>query len=198
LIISELLYLKWRTNIRHFYFHLLQRMDLYVDAEWYINQNIFLIGYAYSDHHFKVPIKSGQHYGKMLTRKAVLQLLKPVKKNNCIFFYGPDIGMLEKTYNIKIREKYLCVNLLKVFKDLYPNLSRYKLCDFEERFGYSRKTMKYKQSIFQVFADWKDPKKKKIVMQYNQEDVISLAKIKKRVWKEFTVTKDYLEEIRLK
>ena len=173
-------------------------MDLYIDAEWYISQKLFLIGYAHVDHYFKTPIKSGQHYGKMISKANMMKLLKKVKKKNCIFFYGPDIGMLEKTFNLNIRENYLCVNLLKVFKDLYPNESRYKLCDFEVKFGYARKTIKYKQSIFQVFYDWKDPVKRAIVLQYNEEDVISLAHIKKHVWKQHRVTKDYLESIRLK
>ncbi len=171
-------------------------MDLYLDAEWYISQKIFLIGYAYADHHFRKPIISGQYYGKMISRKKVLQLLRPARYG-CLFFYGPDIGMLEKEFNLNIRQKYLCINLLKVFKDLYPNESRYKLCDFEEKFGYKRDTIKYKQSIFEVFHDWRDPIKRKIVLRYNEEDVISLAKIKKRVWSKHKITMEYLEQIRL-
>lgn len=171
-------------------------MDLYIDAEWYINQKIFLIGYCFADHRFHKPIRSGQLYGKAISKKNVRKLLKQVN-SDCIFFYGPDIGMLEKQFDLNIRGNYLCVNLLKVFKDLYPNETRYKLSDFEMKFGYRRDTIKYKKSIFEVFDDWKDPEKRQIVLRYNEEDVISLAKIKKRVWKRHRITGNYLNQIRL-
>lgn len=84
-------------------------VDLYLDAEWYINQRIFLIGYTYDHQTF------GQLYGKRLTRKNFKKLLDKV--TGTVYCYGPDTGMLEKFFKWKFRHKFRCVNLMKGFKD---------------------------------------------------------------------------------
>ena len=87
----------------------LKRVDLYIDAEWYLNQRIFLIGYSFNLEQF------GQLYGKRLNRANFKKLLKKVTGN--IYCYGPDTGMLEKFFKWNFRDKFRCVNLMKVFKD---------------------------------------------------------------------------------
>ena len=164
-------------------------VDLYLDAEWFMNQRIFLIGYAH-DHK-----KCVQIYGKKLTKKNLKKILKKV--TGSIFCYGPDIGMLEKFFSLKIRKKIRCVNLMKVFKDTIK-IGSFKLKHLEERFGIKRKVMKYKTNIFQIWKDWKDKLKKKVVLTYNREDVINLAKLAIMVFKKFRILDDYLEKIRLR
>lgn len=163
--------------------------DLYIDAEWYLNQRIFLIGYS---HNHK---KCMQIYGRKLNRNNFRRLLKKV--TGTIFCYGPDIGMLEKYFRLKIRKKFRCVNLMKVFKD-FIKIGSFKLKHLEERFGIKRKVMKYKISIFQIWKDWKDAEMKKAVLLYNREDVINLVKLAMKVFRKFNVETKYLEEIRLK
>lgn len=164
-------------------------IDLYIDAEWYLNQRIFLIGYSH-DHK-----KCMQIYGRKLNSKIFRKLLKKV--TGSIFCYGPDIGMLEKFFRIKIRKKFRCVNLMKVFKDTVK-IGSFKLKHLEERFGIKRQVMKYKTSIFQIWNDWKNAERRKAVLHYNREDVINLVKLAMKIFKKFKIEEDYLERIRLK
>ncbi|MBK9730651.1 MAG: ribonuclease H-like domain-containing protein [Chitinophagaceae bacterium] len=164
-------------------------INLYIDAEWYLNQRIFLIGYSYDNKYF------GQLYGKKLTPKNFKKLFSKV--NGSVFCYGPDTGMLEKFFKWKFRDKFRCVNLMKVFKDFIKKGS-FKLKDLEHRFGIRRKVMKYKTSIFQIWRDWRNPTKKKAVLLYNKEDVVNLVKLALKIFQKFKVKIRYLEKIRLK
>jgi len=164
-------------------------VDLYIDAEWFMNQRIFLIGYSH-DHK-----KCTQIYGKKLTKRNLQRILKKV--TGTIFCYGPDIGILENFFHINIRKKYRCVNLMKVFKDTLK-IGSFKLKHLEERFGIKRRVMKYKVSIFQIWKDWKDKIKKKAVLLYNREDVINLVKLVMKIFRKFKIREEYLDKIRLK
>ena len=164
-------------------------IDLYIDAEWYLNQRIFLIGYSYNQKPF------GQLYGKRLTRKNFQKLFDKV--TGTVYCYGPDTGMLEKFFKWKFREKFRCVNLMKVFKDFIKTGS-FKLKDLEYRFGIRRKVMKYKANIFQIWKDWRDKVKKKMVLHYNREDVVNLVRLALKIFKKYKIKPKYLEKIRLK
>jgi uncharacterized protein YprB with RNaseH-like and TPR domain len=164
------------------------KTSLFIDAEWYINQRIFLIGYAYDTGRCR------HLYGKNLTRIQFKQLLKKVTAY--IFAYGPDIGMCEKHFRWKFREKYICINLMKVFRD-HLKTGSFKLKDLEVRFGIKRKVSKYKTSIFHIWRDWRNPRLKMMVLQYNLEDVINLIKITKKIFKKFRITKTYLHSVKL-
>ena len=111
--------------------------EIYIDGEWFIGGKLFLLGYAYSQK------KQGFLFGKKLTKENFLKLLKP---NITIFFYGPDVGIIEKHFNVKIRNKFRCINLLKVFRDNI-NSSSYRLADIEKKFGIVRQRVEYKKSI---------------------------------------------------
>lgn len=164
-------------------------VNLYIDAEWYLNQRIFLIGYSYDRKNF------GQLYGKKLTPKNFKKLF--AKVTGSVFCYGPDTGMLEKFFKWKFREKFRCVNLMKVFKD-HIKTGSFKLKDLEHKFGIRRKVMKYKTSIFQIWGDWRNPKKKKAVLHYNRDDVVNLVILALTIFKKFKIRSMYLEKIRLK
>jgi len=98
--------------------------DIFFDAEWFFNQKIFLIGYAYNLKKF------GQLYDRSLTKSKFLDLLKPV--DGFIYFYGPDIGMFEKYFKIDIRHKYKCVNLMPIFNQLTPDhVENHKLATYQ-------------------------------------------------------------------
>ena len=171
-----------------------KKTNLFIDAEWYLNQRIFLIGYA-TEEESSGKIEVEQLYRKNIFRKQIERILAFC--NGTIYIYGPDVGMLEKRFAIPIREKYRCVNLLKVVKQLLPNRASYKLADMEKHFGYHRKADKYKKNIFDIYKDWHNPKLRQIVLDYNYEDVLYLAKIKQRIFKKFKPSDEWLSNIAL-
>lgn len=153
-------------------------IDLYIDLEWFHNQEIYLIGYAYD-------ISSTTLlYDELLTIESVKEMLIPV--DGSIYFYGPDIGMLEKCTGLNIRDNYNCVNLLAVFKEMMPGMDSYRLSYFEEIFGIKRTQRQYKSNIWKLAEDWKNPYKKQQVLKYNYEDVVNLVRLKKEVDKVYT------------
>ena len=133
----------------------MNKTDLYIDLEWFFNQQIFLVGYAYSVTNYN------QLYDENLNMYNIQRMLAPV--DGYIYFYGPDIGMLEKNTGLDIRNNYRCVNLLKVFRDIMPGMDSYKLASFEEMFEINRSQRKYKSNIFKLAEDWNNPYKKQHV-----------------------------------
>ncbi|MBK9730303.1 MAG: ribonuclease H-like domain-containing protein [Chitinophagaceae bacterium] len=86
---------------------------------------------------------------------------------------------------------------MKVFKD-HIKTGSFKLKDLEHKFSIRRKVMKYKTSIFQIWGDWRNPKKKKAVLHYNREDVVNLVRLTFKIFKKYNVKSKYLDTIRLK
>lgn len=149
------------------------KTNLYIDLEWFMNQEVFLIGYAYS------VTRAGQLYEDSLNIDNVISLFEPV--NGSVFFYGPDIGMLEKNTGLDIKGNFDCVNLLPVFRNLLPGLNSYRLADIEDLFGIYRSQHRYKSNIFKLSQDWFNPYKRNLVLKYNLEDVVNLVRLKKLV-----------------
>ncbi len=162
--------------------------DLYIDLEWFSNQELFLVGYAYSITNF------GQLYDENLNVDNIIQMLQPV--DGYIYFYGPDIGMLEKSTGLDIRNNFRCVNLLKVFRDIMPGMDSYKLASFEEMFEIKRSQRQYKTNIFKLVQDWNNPYKKQHVLKYNMEDVVNLVRLKREIFGLYGIGEDYLEGVK--
>ncbi len=107
--------------------------SIYIDGEWNSltkPQKFYLLGYCFDEHHagwlydendYTYMGKTLYHLpyrGKnLLTRKYVLELFRGVDN---IYFYGPDIGMLEKCFHIDLCHHYNCINLLSATKQLEP------------------------------------------------------------------------------
>ncbi|HNQ67823.1 MAG TPA: ribonuclease H-like domain-containing protein [Bacteroidales bacterium] len=159
--------------------------DLYIDLEWFFNQELFLVGYAYSITNY------GQLYDENLNTENIIRILQPV--DGYIYFYGPDIGMIEKSTGMDIRNNFRCVNLLKVFRDIMPGMDSYKLAYFEEMFEIKRSQRQYKSNIFKLAEDWNNPYKKQHVLKYNMEDVINLVRLKREIFGLYSVEEDYLD-----
>jgi len=162
--------------------------DLYIDLEWFFNQELFLVGYAYSVTTF------GQLYDESLNTENIIRMLQPV--DGYIYFYGPDIGMLEKSTGLDIRNNFKCVNLLKVFRNIMPGMDSYKLAYFEELFEIKRSQRQYKSNIFKLSEDWNNPYKKQHVLKYNMEDVVNLVRLKREIFSLYGIKEDYLEGVR--
>lgn len=62
-------------------------MDLYLDAEWFIGGEIFLIGWSRDKH------QCGQLYEDSLTAERFQEVLDGT--TGIIYFYGPDIGPIK-------------------------------------------------------------------------------------------------------
>jgi len=163
--------------------------DLYMDLEWFPNQEIYLVGYGYSIG------TTTLLYDETLTMQNIEEMLAPV--DGYIYFYGPDIGMLEKFTGLDIRNNYRCVNLLKVFRDIMPGLPSYKLASFEVMFDIKRSQKQYKTNIWQLNKDWYDPYKKQQVLKYNYEDVANLIRLKNEIFRLYGVENGYLDLVRM-
>lgn len=159
-----------------------EKKELYVDAEWFISQRMYLLGYAYNLRQY------GQLYGKALCRENVRNMLRNV---DTVYFWGPDIGMLEKCFRISIRNRVRCINLLKVMHYIEPNAISYKLAHFESLAGIHRKTMEYKSNIWTLHRDWKDPQKRQRALLYNMEDVLNMLRVKRYFWKKHGITREH-------
>ncbi len=70
-------------------------IDLYMELECFFNQELYLIGYAYTVTSINLL------YDESLTMDNILKMLEPA--DGYIYFYGPDIGMLEKSTGQDIR-----------------------------------------------------------------------------------------------
>lgn len=162
--------------------------DLYLDLEWFFNQELFLVGYAYSITNYS------QLYDDTLNVDNIMKMLQPV--DGYIYFYGPDIGMLEKSTGLDIRNNFRCVNLLKVFRDIMPGMDSYKLASFEELFEIKRSQRQYKTNIFKLVEDWHNPYKKQHVLKYNMEDVVNLVRLKREIFGLYGIEEEYLEGVR--
>lgn len=164
--------------------------NLYIDCEWFVNQKIFLVGWAYSI------AEHGQLYDQNLTRTNVIKLLNEV--DGYIFFYGPDIAMLEKNFQIDIRNNFCCVNLLRVIRKYEPFLNSYKLSEVEKYYFITRSVFEYKQNIFRIFKDWFHPRLRKLVLLYNKDDVLNLVeRVKRKLCAEHNIYTDKLSEMAL-
>ena len=161
--------------------------NLYIDAEWFPNQQIFLIGYAREDG------KVEQLYSRSLTSRKFTRLLHDTKGH--IYFYGPDIALCEKHFEIEIRNRFECINLLRITRACMPNAKSWKLEHMEKVFRLERSVAKYKKSIFQIYDDWNDKKYRERVLLYNQDDVRNLVLVKKKLFERYDISKDYLNSI---
>ena len=165
----------------------MSKKSIFIDAEWYIGGDIFLIGYAYSIKKF------GNLYDDTLSRNAFLRKLQGVK---FIYFYGPNIGVIENHFKINLRDNYHYINLLKIFRR-FIHTNSYKLANIEKKFGIVRKQVEYKKNIFKIWSDWKQYRKKKRIILYNKEDVVNLIKLWKRVRSRHKITTHYLIQNKL-
>jgi len=163
-------------------------MNLFLDCEWFIPQKLFLIGWCNNTRSF------GQLYGNKLTRSNMIDLLKGV---DFIFFYGPDIAVIENWFSMNIRNRFQCVNLLKCFRDHIPAES-YKLAELEKKFGIHRNVDKYKRNMRLLYDDWHHPERKYHVLQYNMDDVINLYRLTGIIFKKYGIRKRYLSNNLLK
>ncbi|MEI6555522.1 MAG: ribonuclease H-like domain-containing protein [Paludibacter sp.] len=162
--------------------------SIFIDAEWFLSQKIYLIGYAYNLQ------GTFQLHDKTINEWSFNGILRDV---DVIYCYGPDVGMLEKFFDCDLKTYYWCFNLLTIIKRLEPDLPSYKLADLEKIVGIQRETMEYKSNIWQLHRDWKNPLKKQFALKYNREDVENLIRVKNYFFQKHGITRKDIEKYRL-
>ncbi|MCW5907324.1 MAG: ribonuclease H-like domain-containing protein [Chitinophagales bacterium] len=160
---------------------------MYLDAEWFPNQQVFLIGYARDD------AEPRQLYGRMLTWKRFRNTLN--QTNGFVFFYGPDIALMENHFETDIRNNYRCVNLLRVTRAYMPNAQSWRLAHLEKVFHLKRTVNKYKKNIRQIYSDWNDARYRARVLAYNRDDVSNLVLLKQKMFARYKIPQAYLNSI---
>lgn len=162
--------------------------NLFIDLEWFKSQEIYLIGYAYN-------LSSvNQLYGFTLNKNSFERILKDVDN---IYCFGPDIGVLERYYNIDLKTYFYCFNLHSIIKKINPGLASYKLNDLEKMIGINRDTIEYKADIWQAHYDWYIPVKNQKVLEYNREDVLNLIRVKNYFFSLHGITKKDIVKYRM-
>jgi uncharacterized protein YprB with RNaseH-like and TPR domain len=164
--------------------------SIFIDCEWNEKRKIFIFGCCFDE---KIVY---QLYGKFLTRTNVENFLSGV---GTIYFFGPDIAILEKNFKINLRENYQCVNLLSMIQKIAPEQNSYKLHELEKSAGVTRKITQYKDNIWFLIDDWlsKSKTKRKRCLYYNAEDVINLHHVKKWFFAKYKVKNADISEFRL-
>lgn len=162
--------------------------NVYLDAEWYIGGNVFLIGLC--NENLTATLLHGQALNKT-------NFLRCIEGATHLYFYGPDIGVIEKFFGIRLRRKYICVNLLKIFRRLHPRAAGHKLLQYERRYKIYRKTARLKSDVWGLIRLWQKPHTRALLLQYNKEDVVNMARLKKMVFMRHKVRQAWLFEERL-
>lgn len=159
---------------------------LYLDCEWFINQEMYLVGYAYNLR------DKGQLWGRQLTSQRIEKLFEGVDH---VVFWGPDIGMLEKCFQIEIRTRYHCINFLNVVRTIHPRARSFKLSHWERLAGIRRETLEYKTNIWKLSEDW--TRNRCRCLQYNMEDVVNMVHVQRYVFNRFSVSWRDMKNFRL-
>lgn len=140
--------------------------SIFLDCEWYPRGRIFLIGLKINNRRPKAL------WGSKIETFPIYLKRYPDHK---IFVYGPDIAYLENHFGIAIRERYVCINVLRIARDLEPDKESWKLSAIEKDLGIEREVDKYKTNIFKIWSDWKVLDIRSQIISYNLQDVNSLA-----------------------
>lgn len=162
--------------------------NIFIDCEWFLNQRIYLLGYAYNLNEW------GQLCDNAVNLENLSIILDGVEN---IFVFGPDIGMMEKFFNVDLRNYFRCFNLLSIIKKIEPYLYSYKLCDLEQEAGIFRETIAYKTNIFTLHRDWFNPKKRPYALYYNREDVLNLIRVKNYFFQKNGITRRDIDFLRM-
>ena len=187
-------------------------------------QKFYLLGYAFDRWHYGWLYNQNDYtYGTIVKAKPKIKgtnglnrtwLLKLFDGVKTIYFYGPDAGMLESMYHIRLKERYHCVNLMLVVKRVIPKTDMwratqelvregvlehgkysadkpcYRLCAVEHLLGIRRETMEYKKDVDNLHRDWYTPHLRAKALLYNKEDVLNLIRMKRELYARYRVPRD--------
>lgn len=110
-------------------------------------------------------------YGANLRWNVLYNILKGKKR---IFVYGPDIGKLEKQFNVDIKSRWICVNVLSIVRYCLPDLPSKSLVSVEKFMKLQRSTSSFKKYTRKLEVHWRNKKKRIGIIDYNKEDVLFL------------------------
>jgi hypothetical protein len=159
--------------------------ELFVDCENTRSEYIVLIG-VHSYGHERLQLHSGT-----LTREKFMKYLNIVKRQDddlLLFCHGPDIGRIERFFEMDLKTTFHCINTVTAFK----NFTRYQHCSqkyLEECFGLPRV---HHLSAYEIDRLWNSGNKKhrQIVLDYNWEDCVNLRKLVGILKRDYGVTRN--------
>ncbi|MEI6435233.1 MAG: ribonuclease H-like domain-containing protein [Bacteroidota bacterium] len=140
--------------------------DVFLDTEYKDKGGaIFLIGIR-TTHGEKFSL-----YGPNLRWNVLEKILRDKKR---IYVYGPDIGKLETHFGKLIKPNWYCINVFSIVKKFLPEIEKKSLINVEKYMGLTRQSTAFKTYTRTLDIHWKDPKKRKGIINYNMEDVVFL------------------------
>jgi hypothetical protein len=140
--------------------------DIFLDTEYADKGgDIFLISLR-SSHGEEYTL-----YGPSLRWNVLAKILKNKRR---IFVYGPDIGKMEKQFNVNIKSRWICVNVLSIVREYLPDLPSKSLIEVEKHMKLERSTASFKKYTRKLELHWRNKKKRLGIIDYNKEDVLFL------------------------
>lgn len=140
--------------------------SVFIDTEYKDKGgSIFLIGALSSNHVFK------SFYGYTLRWNCLNTFLRNKKR---IFVYGPDIGKLETHFQVNIRSKWECINVLSMARTYLHHLPSKSLYNVELFFKIKRKSSDFKINTRTIFSEWCKSSSRPAIIEYNKDDVYNL------------------------
>ena len=156
--------------------------DIFLDTEYEdMGGPVFLVGIL-SSHGEEFSL-----YGSGLRRNTFLNILKNKRR---IFVYGPDIGKLEKHFNLDIKNNWSCINVLSIVRKYLPFLESKSLANVEKFLSLERSTLAFKNNTRDLSIHWKNPKLRDGIINYNMEDVVFLEAVYNILYKFFRFNPD--------
>ncbi|HQN16659.1 MAG TPA: ribonuclease H-like domain-containing protein [Bacteroidales bacterium] len=110
-------------------------------------------------------------YGANLRWNVIEKILRNKKR---IFVYGPDIGKMEKQFNVDLKSRWICVNVLSIVREYLPDLPSKSLVEVEKFMKLERSTASFKKYTRNLDIHWKNKKKRAGIIDYNKEDTLFL------------------------
>ncbi len=168
--------------------------DVFIDCEWVEDDYLTILGaYSYGQDRFQL-------YDETLTKRRFSRFLNICSERSkgatFLFCHGPDIGKIEKHFDLDLKQNYYCINTITAFKR-FTRFQNVSLRHLEQYFNLPRK---YALSNADINRLWKsgDWNKRRIVLDYNWEDCINLWRLIKILMGEYGVTRGDLKNIAMR
>lgn len=170
--------------------------DVFIDCEWVEPKSLDILGaYSFGQDRFQL-------FNETLTHNRFFSFLDACSEQDdhskpLLFVHGPDIGKIEKCFDMDVRNRFHCINTVTAIRR-FTDIGSAKLTEIERHFEVPRQN---ELSYYQIVSYWRseDPENQRKVLDYNWEDCINLWRVVKKLEDQYEVTRDdFINEARLK
>lgn len=163
--------------------------DIFIDCEWIPGDYITILGaYCSCKDRFQL-------YDKSLTKTNFIDFIEGCKGRRTepfLFCHGPDIGRIERYFNLDLKKKYPCVNVQKAFRQ-FTRFNKVGIYHLERKFGIPRGWV---MSWEDMELYWKIRKEyRKHVLDYNWDDCVNLSRLVTVLKRQYGVTRGDFQSI---